>query len=201
MSDSIIIGIDPSSRKLAAVISQGSTLLDVRKTDLPEKRPAETCYLAYKFVYDLVYEMQGVDPWNNDVMPNCEVLVCVEAPLSAGARGGVRALIPQAEVAGAILAACGVRGVTVELVPQQSWKKVVVGNGNASKAEIRRWAMKYWRKLWLASLADQDILDAGGINRYGAKMVERMEALNAQPGQQRATRAKSIRRATNANTK
>lgn len=160
MRPTVIIGIDPSSRKLAAVANVlGETSFDVHIKELPPKLPAETCLLAYVWMRRICYHYSS---------EGYQVKCYLEAPISAGAKGGVKALIPQAQVSGALLAgAKSIRASHIELVSIQTWKKIVVGAGNATKPQIRQWAQQYWGALYKDYSDDQDVLDAAGINRYG----------------------------------
>lgn len=160
MKPKVIIGIDPSSRKLAAVVNVlGDPEFDVHIKHLPAKLPAETCLLAYAWVRRLChrYSSEGYD-----------VRCYLEAPISAGAKGGVKALLPQAQVSGALLAgAMSVRSASIDLVSIQTWKKQVIGKGNATKTDVKQWAAQYWRAIYESNPSDQDVLDAAAINRYG----------------------------------
>lgn len=162
----VIIGIDPSSRRLAAVANVlGETAYCVHIRELPPKLPAETCLLAYAWIRRLChqYSEQGYEVW-----------CYLEAPVSAGAKGGVKALLPQAQVSGALLAgALSVRSAHIELVYIQTWKKQVITKGNATKTEIKQWASQYWRALYDDYSSDQDVLDAAGINRFGNHVNKR----------------------------
>lgn len=177
MTDPIVVGIDPSSRKLAAVATQGNNILKTSTYDLPEKRPYETCSMAFYWIHVLVHDLRGIDPWAPEPRATNRVYVFMEAPVLAP-KAGAGSLIPQAQVSGVILAACGSQDVPAELVYIQDWKKLIVGNGNASKAEVALWCRKHWRILYRLVNGDQDLIDAGAINRYGARMVARLERMN-----------------------
>lgn len=161
-----VVGIDPSSRKLAAVVTwSDSAGFAVELRDLPPKMPVETCLLAYVWVRRLIKEQRD---------KGYRVHVFIEAPISAVAKGGVRALIPQAQVSGALMAgAASLVGTRTELVPLTAWKKEVVGKGNATKPQIKEWAGVYWRRLYDKWHHDQDVLDAAGINRFGHQRTQK----------------------------
>jgi Holliday junction resolvasome RuvABC endonuclease subunit len=67
---------------------------------------------------------------------------CVESPI-AGGNGNVQTALKMAMTAGALLAGIGYEA-TVDLVPPSTWKKEVIGHGNASKPDVAAWLEKRW---------------------------------------------------------
>ncbi len=76
----------------------------------------------------------------------------------------VRATIDQSMVVGAIAAILHERGIPFSLVDPGTWKKVLIGRGDADKPLIKSWAIA---NLGLADGHSQDAYDAACIQRYG----------------------------------
>ena len=91
----------------------------------------------------------------------------VEMPVVAPNKGSIKALVPQAFTSGAVQAALRSNGFEVEIVPIQTWKKVAVDKGNASKEDVARVARQRWPGLIRGYEKNQDIIDASGLLIYG----------------------------------
>lgn len=91
----------------------------------------------------------------------------VESPI-VGASKNAQTAVRMSMMAGALLS--GVHpGVTVDLVPPATWKKEVVGRGNADKADVTDWLGKYDARFYSEALRhstrrdgapNQDVVDA-----------------------------------------
>lgn len=168
----VVIGIDPSSQKVAVIytVDDGPPHAWVSKTKLQDIN--ERCAYFYRRVRAFCRGIAAD-------YPDAEVHVFLEDPVLG--RGGARSTIVQSKVNGAIAAAVLNSGVTkkVHQVNNQQWKKRVVGSGNAGKPQIKAWAAQYWKKLHIVADngKDQDLIDAGGINRHGAAIVGLLERL------------------------
>lgn len=167
MMNEAIVGVDPSSRKLAAIITIDDQRPKIRIEHLPAKNPTEQCDRAYGWIRKIVRDL---------VHAGHEVHVFVEEPVLG--RGGARATIPQTKVHGALLAGAKRAGATTVLgVNNSRWKKAVIGNGNASKPQIAEGIRTIWPLVYDMAQGDQDVLDAAGINRHGAQIVEMKERI------------------------
>lgn len=155
-----VIGIDPSSRKLAAVYCELGSEPDVehRTEKLPQDKPV-ACLTAYEWVRTLVL-----------TRPIQPVYVAIELPVLG--RGGPGSTIPQAQINGALLAGAQSAGATVILVNNARAKKEVIGKGNASKDDIRKWVKTAWPRLYSDIKTDQDLCDSTMIYVYGRNTVE-----------------------------
>lgn len=156
----VVVGVDPSSRKLAAII--GGVQADVSAVTyeikaLPQDKP-HACLIAYQWAEALVTDQ-----------PGREVYVAVELPVFG--RGGPGSTIPQAQINGALLAGVTAAGGEVLLVNNARAKKQIVGKGNASKEEIRQWVEREWPGLFTVIGEDQDLCDATMIWQYGVAAV------------------------------
>lgn len=159
-----IIGVDPSSRKLAAVASSmGDDRADIYVKALPQDKPT-ACLMAFEWMRSIVEERDG------------DVYVFIELPVFG--RGGPGSTIPQAQVNGALLAGGHSAGASVNLVNNARVKKEVVGKGNATKDDIREWVRDNWPTLYSQIETDQDLCDSAMIHRYGSQVVEHREEIS-----------------------
>ena len=159
-----IIGVDPSSRKLAAVIASPEAESKVRTAvkALPQDKPT-ACLMAFEWLRALVESLDG------------DVYVFIELPVFG--RGGPGSTIPQAQVNGALLAGGHRAGASVNLVNNARVKKEIVGKGNATKDDIRDWVRESWPALYEEIESDQDLCDSAMIYRYGCEVVEHREKI------------------------
>ena len=163
-----VVGIDPSSRLVACVTTlntkqQEGVVTEVKAIRMPPKQPQRTCWLAYVGLRRYLKELsERVD----------QIGVFIEAPTLVG-RAGAKALIPQAQVNGALLVAASSvsQVVVIENVPITQWKKQIVGNGNANKSQIAAWCKRYWTDAYALADGTQDFYDAAGINRFGDNVM------------------------------
>lgn len=174
-----VLGVDPSSQKIAVVESSAKSRdkPTLHATHFELEAHEEKVNEAFDFAFDLFYsvrERDGVPP-----------RVFIEAPIQGV--GGPGATVPQAFVTGAIMAAAGQAGVPIKLVNNQTWKKKGLGKGNINKDQVRALIKELWPTLYnmvpimdkgeFKGLPDQDLIDAGGINRYGWDYVEMIERI------------------------
>lgn len=172
-----VIGIDPSSRKLAAVYGVVGNEPNVEYTveKLPQDKPT-ACLIAYEWMHHLVVGQKATGQ---------KVYAAIELPVLG--RGGPGSTIPQAQINGALLAGAQAAGAIVILVNNARAKKEVVGKGNASKDDIRRWVKQAWPSLYSEIKNDQDLCDSTMIYMYGRKTVDLRD---------RIARRKTIEQAT-----
>lgn len=162
--DNVILGVDPSSRKVAVTTTwSGWTEPELFTIDLPEDH-SEGCGLAFRRFFEYVSgikERTGHTP-----------LVFQEEPLMAFGRNmNANSTITQARIGGALEAACSEAMVPVTLVNNKVWKKIVIGNGNAGKPDIAAWVHDNMVDAYDIAGGDQDLLDASAINRFGNMVV------------------------------
>jgi Holliday junction resolvasome RuvABC endonuclease subunit len=81
-----------------------------------------------------------------------------------------------AQTAGALMSHFG--RVRTTLVPNKTWKKELLGNGNASKEDIRTWLIRNHESYAARCEANQDRVDAVCIGIYGCRLHERSEHLD-----------------------
>lgn len=160
-----VIGMDPDSKKMSAVITVDDANPVLRQKVLPTSVPdSRKLDVVWSWVYRLVkeYKEQGHD-----------VHLFYEAPFVSPKT--IRAVIPLAQLKGAALAAAQRAGaITAQAVVIQTWKKDIIGMGNASKPDIARWCKTCWVVVYKEANGRQDLMDAAAINRHGANLVKRM---------------------------
>lgn len=152
MSDTVIIGCDPSSRKIALIYTTtGEEHLRARVFNLPQS-VIPALELAYRHTRRFVRQFTA---------KGTRVVLCIEEPVVG--KGGAYATIKQAKVHGAIVAGAVAAGAVVDTVQNSTWKKTVTGKGNNSKVQVAQWVRKDWKMLSHLVGPDQDLIDAGCI--------------------------------------
>ena len=156
MAETVIVGIDPSSRKIAVVATPaGEERLQVRVFVLPQ---AVVPALAIAYRVTRRYVRQHTTRGRT-------VLLWIEEPVVG--KGGAYATIKQSKVHGAIVAGAVAGGAVVDTVQNSTWKKTVTGKGNHSKVQVAQYVRKNWRALSKLAGPDQDLIDAGCIMAHG----------------------------------
>lgn len=176
------IGIDPSARKLAGVLSRGTDWEIVKRT-MPRDIESR-CKAAYIWIRWLAREAPR------------PVAFFIEEPVLG--RGGAAGTLPLAKIHGAMLAAAMVAGADLVVpVNPSSWKKRIVGTiprGTNHKLYVKAHVRQYWAELYAEADGDSDVCDAGCINRYGVEIL-RLRKLLPQQGIIRERKTRSVRRA------
>lgn len=164
----LVVGVDPSARKIA--IASKHLVLNVASTHVftlykaTEKQTVETMGKALR---DMALFVQ----WADDIAGNGEKCAWVESPLVG--RGGVTTTMKQAYVGGIIRATLHEAGFKVYDVNVSSWKADVIGNGRATKADVRRAVRTQWPKIESLAGNDGDLWDAAGIALYGERVLHK----------------------------
>lgn len=179
----VVIGVDPSSAKLAAIVSiiGDEPNVETRTLKLPTHKPT-ACAMAFEWIRGLVDLASDLEPGS--------VHVFLELPVMG--RGGPGSTIPQARINGALAAGAELAGATVTDVNNAHCKKVVLGKGNASKDEIKEWVSDAWPTLYKRISKDQDLCDSAMIYVYGRKTLLR----KARVAERRASGNMTVKRPT-----
>lgn len=157
-----IVGIDPSSKKLALCVTEFNLRPTIFKIGLPEG-----VYRATGVAFEEAFLFFQKISKNNP-------RVYMEAPLVG--RSAYSTII-QAQVGGAVLAAASRAGVHLELINVNTWKKQVIGKGNATKEDVALWLKGNWKTAYTLCRGDQDLIDASALNRYGAQHENLRQAI------------------------
>lgn len=96
----------------------------------------------------------------------------IEEPVVAGVRN-LRTTIQIAQISGLVMAIVD----EAFLVPVSTWKKEVVGKGNASKAEVAAWLESNDSRLYAKVKDNQDHIDATCIRLYGEHQAAKLGAI------------------------
>ena len=159
-----IMGIDLSSRKIAIVVLDPEAEPRAH-TITVKKQPSRADEL-----YELETGLYGYFP----MMHPCWVYI--EAPVVG--RGGARPTVLQSQVDGVVQVATVRFGhLGTYSVNNKTWKKAVVGNGNAAKDDTRSWLAAHHPVLADLCGDDQDLVDAAGVALYGTGVIERARRL------------------------
>lgn len=157
-----VIGIDPSSKKVAATITYDEQRLEMRTLEFSHDIVL-ACTEAYNWAFDLGMELGD------------ECFAAIEEPVVG--RGGVYSTLRQTKVHGALVAGLVNSGVETIAINNKAWKKEIIGNGNVGKPLIKIWVKDYWPNAYVMAEDDQDLLDSAVINRYASEIVERRKTI------------------------
>jgi Holliday junction resolvasome RuvABC endonuclease subunit len=152
----IFLGVDPAAARLDAVALFPDGKYQLYKLTMP-KTIVDRCVEGQRWIEGIVKELLLIDV----------VVVGIEEPLVStrfGVRAGANGGLPTAKVHGALLAGAK-RAGAVEVLPvnNKTWKRTIVGNGNANKPKVNRWVKVHWPKLWAECKGRQDTCDAACI--------------------------------------
>lgn len=164
-----VVGIDLGVSKIALVcITQGEQTADAYHAE-PGTRDAQLLALAgYAHDFAILHDADSV--WIEDV------IIGNNRKYSIGL----------AQVLGAVLAELGqVRlhnGCDIRTVDNKTWKKTLIGNGNASKDDVRNYITEVHPVYAALCGQDQDLCDAACVALYGRTILDRARTLQLQPG-------------------
>ncbi len=142
-----VIGVDLGVRSIHVSTSYNATTLSVDKTTRGEE------------LRHLLLQYEAIFMAHNTV-------AFIEEPLMAGPRN-IRTALQMAQVAGALMTA-----MPSYLVPVTTWKKEIVGKGNAKKEEVAEWLKE--RPEYVHTGGSQDLVDATCIRLYGESQMAKV---------------------------
>lgn len=155
--DRAVIGIDPQSTRLAAVVLEGDAFVLEYVVKMPVN-VHDRCWRAFTWGRDLASEYS-------------DATVLVELPFIGRFR--TESTLGLAKTHGALLAGLVEGGLSnIDTINNRSWKKSVIGNGNATKDDITAWVAGNRPDIHSSiSTAprsiQQDLVDAACIAMYG----------------------------------
>lgn len=161
-----VLGIDLGTRKVALSLMIADDLFLAREFEVGEMvpRPKQLMRLG-----DHVKEF--VQTYSPD-------WVWIESVIVGNNR---KYSIALAEAKGAILSSLAQlqdeQTFFIDSVDNKSWKKLIVGNGNASKDDIKAWVREQHPPYAVLCGDDQDKYDAACIAMYGQRIVSRADGL------------------------
>jgi Holliday junction resolvasome RuvABC endonuclease subunit len=155
-----VVGVDPSSKTIALVAKHPVIgTVSAQKYILAKKAGPEACSVAMEVMQEWMHQVDQIAPLGGNR------LAFIEAPVIG--KGGARTTMVQAFVSGVIQACFIQGGFNVYLVQNTAWKRVVVGDGSASKDACARAIAGRWPRVYQLAQGDQDLLDAAAICIYG----------------------------------
>lgn len=165
-----VLGVDLGIRKAAVAAFHGESLITAEAFEAENTLPRDVQLRAVgSFVREFAVLGEVDSVWIEDTI------------IGNNRRYSIRL----AETKGAVMAALSEErlknGVDVRLVDNKTWKKHVVGNGNADKDTVQNYIRD--TRSGYAPLCgdDQDIYDAACIGLYGVTILDRAADLHLQP--------------------
>ena len=165
----IVVGIDPSSVKLAMVakaVGVSEPLL------VCQSRIASTGHGGSPLACDAAY--RSIPHYLGPLSQHGSLHVYIEAPVVGR---GVRSTLVQAFVSGAIQASLATLTRHVYLVYPSAWKKAVIGKGSATKGDVASSIAALWPGAFSMAAGDQDIVDSAAICLYAEQRINRTAKL------------------------
>lgn len=158
-----VVGIDPSSRKIAIVVNTASTnFISTYEVKQGTLRP-QACGEIDEYLGKLFTMLRS--SYGDDLS------VYVEEPVVGKNK---RAGILQGQIHGVALASALRSGITsVYSISNTAWKKETVGSGNAGKDACREWLEREHPGLASDCGGDLDLIDAACIAAYGRAVLAR----------------------------
>ncbi len=164
----IVIGVDPAASKVAFVAICLDEFISKAFTRLG-KSGGVACWGAWNSTERLIDDL----PWD---MEGRELHAFVESPIVG--RGGIKTTMVQCFTSGAVQGALSGAGFVTQTANVSSWKKHVVGKGNAKKEEVAKYLRLRHPPLFAAAGGNQDLIDASCIALYGQLVLrQRMDGL------------------------
>jgi Holliday junction resolvasome RuvABC endonuclease subunit len=172
-----VLGIDPSSKKLACVqfTSAGFERCEIM---LAKTKSAKFTHM------NTAVAIRDFGAWIRKFSDPDNTLLCLEAPVLGG-HMGIQSWLPQIRVSGAVAGVAAGYGITecIDVAPS-SWKKTVVGHGHATKPQIMQYVMQAWPQHFTAMTTfgnlgpTEDLCDAFCIALYGCVQLVGESILN-----------------------
>lgn len=157
----VVLGIDPASTHIAFVAIHGDDFL-VRVEKKLGKSGPQACHNAQVMTKEVIVECQEYFGEKN-------LVAFYELPVLG--RGGFRSTIVQCFTSGAVQATLYEFGIQTHTANVSSWKKAVVGRGNADKGQVAQSLRLRWNALYTAADGNQDAYDAACIALYGRQLL------------------------------
>ena len=146
-----IVGIDLDSKKIAAVLFVDGEFNQLLFFQSKNKNTDERLFELYKYFESMVIKHLKPDK------------VFIEDSIYVANFKTSKAL---SESIGNVKLLCRLNQIPFELVSNKTWKKEIIGNGNASKADIKKFVLEQ-----KPDLIDepQDIFDSFCVAKFGVR--------------------------------
>lgn len=164
---SVVIGIDPSATHIAYLSLYPDETWDIVVSTKLGKSGPEACYHARNLTLETIDRTREstIRRFGKPLPIHC----FYELPVLG--RGGFRSTMVQCFTSGAVQGAIYERECASHPVNVSSWKKAVVGKGNADKGQVAEFLRLRWNAVYSASQGNQDIYDAATIALYGRQFL------------------------------
>ena len=160
-SEQLYMGIDCSSKAIHSVWVDDQERVVTQCKWGSKKKNFEERFLDFSGTFwDSLSKIKVV---LNDIVP---VQAAVEAAIYIQ---NPKATIAIASVAGLARFACHMNGFECEFVDNTKWKRDILGKGNASKVEIKEFAVDKWGA---EKFPEQDFADAACIALWKKRRIE-----------------------------
>lgn len=165
--DSIVIGIDPSATHIAYLSLYPDETWDIVVSTKLGKSGPEACYNARNLTLETIDRTResAIRRFGTSLPIHC----FYELPVLG--RGGFRSTMVQCFTSGAVQGAIHERQCSAHAVNVSSWKKAVVGRGNADKGQVAEHLRLRWNAVYSVAKGNQDIYDASAIALYGRQFL------------------------------
>ena len=164
-----VLGIDLGIRKIACAALDGEALVHAEAYEVDAELPRDLQLRSLAaYAHDAAQLANADSVWIEDTI------------IGNNRRFSIRL----AETKGAVMAGLSSlrlqHGTDIRLVDNNTWKKVVVGQGHATKDQVKDY-INVSRGAYAPLCGDdQDLYDAACIGLYGATILERAEHLDLQ---------------------
>jgi Holliday junction resolvasome RuvABC endonuclease subunit len=148
----MIYGVDLGMRSLYIYGTEDIQVVSVPKSD------------RYTEIYHMANIVRSLFDWEDTVF--------YEEPVLAGPKN-IRTIIGLAQSSAALLSGSAAHCYEV---PVGTWKKEVVGKGNAKKNEVAEWLEENDHTAFLRCSEDQNLIDAACIQKYGIAVMDRLRS-------------------------
>ena len=160
-SGSLYMGVDCSSKAIHSVW-----------IDDQEHLIAQSKWGSKKKNFDERFLDFGLEFWES--FSKIKVLLDDLVPVQAAVEAAIyiqnpKATIAIASVSGLVRFACFINGIECEFVDNTKWKRDILGKGNASKEEIKEFAINKWGQ---DKFPEQDFADAACIALWKKRRVK-----------------------------
>jgi len=165
--NSVVIGIDASATHIAYLSLYHDETWDIVVSTKLGKSGPEACYHARNLT------LETIDRTRESVIRRFGTTPTIHCfyELPVLGRGGFRSTMVQCFTSGAVQAAIHERKCPSHPVNVSTWKKTVVGRGNADKGQVAEHLRLRWNAVYSAAEGNQDIYDASAIALYGRQFL------------------------------
>ena len=162
----VFLGLDCSTKAIHSVLLDMDENIKVQyKWARTEKTFPERFPLLIKDFWEDISRIRLIRTERRRFIATVEESIYIQNP---------RTTVQLASVVGCVKFGCYYHGFELTGVDNKSWKKIIVGSGNASKADIMAFAIEKWGDVF----EEQDFADAACIALWGLRNFKLKEEDN-----------------------